>query len=115
MAVVIGLLAFLPVSASAVTRTDQAIFGYSTAAHWIVGDFSRTLSLACQRREFSQKRQFRYIIGFIGKEGQAITGIATTTWNLHDPRRLAAKGMTYHFYNDGYSNCAVYVTPQPRN
>ena len=100
--------------AHAFTRGDLTILGYSTAAHWLVGDYNRKLSRACQRREFSQKRQFRYMIGFIGKEGRAITGIATATWNLYDPKRLAAKNMTYHFYNDGYSDCAVYVSVRSR-
>lgn len=115
--VVLGLMASVSLihDARAITRNDQAIFGYSTSSYYVVGDFNRTLSLACRRREFGQKRQFRYMIGFVGKQGRAITGIATIGWNLHDPRKLAIKGMTYHFYNDGFSDCAVYVAPQPRN
>ncbi len=110
-----GIALSFPYPVEAVTRTDQAVFGSSNSAHWVVGDFNRILSQACQRREFSQKRQYRYMISFVGKKGSGITGIATTDWNLHDPRKLAIKGMTYHFYNDGFSDCAVYVSPQPRN
>lgn len=100
--------------ASAATRSDKAVYAYSSAPYRLVGDLDKTLSHACQRREFSQKRQYRYIIGFIGREGRAITGIATTDWNLYDPGGLARAQMTYHFFNDGFSDCAVYVSPQPR-
>jgi hypothetical protein len=110
----VGLFTIPYQNAHAITRSDLAILGYSTSAHWKVGNYNRTLSMACQRREFSQKRQFRYIIGFIGKEGRAITGIATANWNLYDPKRLALGDRTYHFYNDGYSDCAVYVTVNRR-
>ncbi len=113
---VIAVWLFLtPFSADpeAATRQDKAVYAYSLSPYRLVGNLNSRLSYACRKREFSQKRQFRYIIGFVGKSGRAITGIATTNWNLYDPRNLADEGMTYHFYNDGYSDCEVYVYPQP--
>lgn len=102
-------------TAWAVKRLDKAIYGYSTAPYWSVGDYSQSLSRACQQRLFGQKRQFRYVIAFVGQTGRAITGIASKNWNLYDPRGLALPGQTYHFFNDGYSNCSVYVAQQPLN
>ena len=101
--------------AEAFKRSDKAIYAYSSIPYKNVGAFSATLSRACQKRLFSQKRQYRYIISFIGNEGRAITGIASKDWNLYDPTGLAEDKMTYHFFNDGFSNCEVYIAPQPRN
>jgi len=101
--------------AQANKRKDKAVYGYSTLPYWNVGLYSARLSRACQQRRFGQMRQFRYMIGFVGKKGRAITGIASSEWNLYDPARLATPKQTYHFYNDGYSDCAVYVSPQRRN
>jgi len=110
-----GALLLAPTSAHAVKRMDKAIYGYSTAPYWSVGDYSKKLSRACQRREFGQKRLMRYVIAFVGARGRAITGIAAKNWNLYDPSGLAVGGQTYHFFNDGYSDCSVYVAQQPRN
>ena len=49
----------LSASAHAIKRQDKAVYGYSTAPYWSVGELSQKLSIACQRRQFSQKRQFR--------------------------------------------------------
>ena len=100
---------------SAARRADTSVYSYSSVPYWKVGSYSPRLSKACQERQFGQKRHFRYVIGFVGDEGRAITGIASSTWNLYDPTGLAAPSETYHFFNDGYSDCAVYVAPQPRN
>ena len=97
----------------ATTRSDKAQYGRTTSPYWVIGTPDRHLSRACQRREFSQKRQLRYTIAFVGNKGRALTGIATANWNLFDPKGLAKPLKTYHFYNDGLSNCEVYVSPQP--
>jgi hypothetical protein len=33
-------------------------------------------------------------------------------WNLDDPLGLARDGFTYHFFNDGLSDCTVFVAGQ---
>lgn len=101
-------LCLISSSVLGIKRQDKAVYGYSTAPYWSVGSLNQQLSLACQRREFSQKRQYRLSISFIGSKGRAITGVASKNWNLYDPRGLAIPGQTYHFFNDGMSNCAVY-------
>lgn len=81
-----------------------------------VGDYSRDLSLLCRRGLFKQRKLLRLSIGYIGPNGQGITGIAQRGWNLYDPTGAAENERTYHFFNQGYSNCRVYVavTPPPR-
>lgn len=107
---------FLPVLAS----PDSA-----TAAKYMktrqpisnVGTLNAELSVACQYNRFNQLKIQNLYIGYAGKVGRGITGIATKTYNLRDPQGLARDGMTYHFYNDGYSDCRVYTAryrPPPR-
>ncbi|MEK9722538.1 MAG: hypothetical protein VW405_03505, partial [Rhodospirillaceae bacterium] len=68
----------------------------------------------CRRGEFGQKFLYRLTVGFTGDRGRALTGIATSTWNLDDPKKLAQPNTTYHFFNQGYSYCKVYTWPTPR-
>ncbi len=84
-------------------------YGNSKQPFWDVGSLNKSLSAACQRREFSQIRQLRLTIGFYGKTGTATIGIAKMGWNLYDPRGLSQPGFTYHFFHDGYSDCRVYI------
>ncbi len=114
MVLLCSLFVMISPPSHAIKRQEKAFYGTSTVPYWTVGSYSSRLSRACQERLFGQKRQFRYVIGFVGTKGRAITGIASSTWNLYDPVGLAAPRETYHFFNDGYSNCAVYVSPQPR-
>lgn len=83
-----------------------------------VGDYNRKLSLLCRRGLFKQRKILRLSIGYIGKNGEGITGIAQRGWNLYDPTGAAEDERTYHFFNQGFSNCRVYVAvtppPQPR-
>ena len=81
----------------------------SKAPYWGVGQYNSTLSDACRRHEFNQKKIQNLNIGYSGKIGRGVTGIATQAWNLHDPKGLAEVNITYHFFNDRYSNCKVYV------
>ncbi len=73
-----------------------------------VGTLDPELSVACQHYTFNQLKVQNLTIGYTGKQGRGITGIATKTYNLRDPRGMARDDMTYHFYNDGYSDCLVY-------
>ena len=80
-----------------------------------VGDINPKLSSLCRRGLFKQRRDLRLSIGYIGPNGEGITGIAQKGWNLYDPTGAAVDDRTYHFYNQGHSNCRVYeaVTPPP--
>ena len=81
----------------------------SKQAYWNAGQYNRALSDAFSRHEFKQKKVQNLNIGYYGKSGRGVTGIATQEWNLHDPSGLAKGNITYHFFNDRYSNCKVYV------
>lgn len=74
-----------------------------------VGRLDRKLTAACRRHRFNQERDLRLYIGYIGPRGRGTTGVAKKGWNLRDPLNLARRGETYHFKNDGFSNCRVYV------
>jgi hypothetical protein len=77
--------------------------------YWQVGQYNDALSDACQRHLFNQKKIQNLNIGYKGDSGMGVTGIATREWNLVDPMGLAEPNITYHFFNDGYSNCKVYI------
>ena len=84
-------------------------FARTNSPYWHVGQYNDTLSEACQRNFFNQKKIQNLNIGYYGETGMGVTGIATRDWNLRDPRGLAEPNTTYHFFNDGYSNCKVYI------
>jgi hypothetical protein len=92
---------------------QAAKFATSEAPFYRVGALDRKLSRACQRGEFGQIKRHAYNIAFVGPTGRALTGIATTYWNLYDPLGLAEPDMTYHFYNQGYSDCRVFKARFP--
>ncbi len=106
LAVLAAVLAFGPTAAEA---ADSIRYARSKSPYWRVGQLDRNLSEACRRGEFNQMRDLRLHIGFQGEVGPATTGIAKKGWNLRDPRNLGLPGFTFHFFNDGYSNCRVYV------
>ncbi len=112
--VMIVLCLMAPAPLHAEKRLDKAIYGTSSAPYWTVGKYNEKLSRACQERTFGQKRHYRYIISFVGSQGSGVIGIASKNWNLYDPAGLSRTDKTYHFYNDGFSDCAVYVSTQPR-
>ena len=89
---------------------------YSTSKkpYWSVGAFDGRLSDACRRGDFLQRRVGSYSIGYIGKKGRGITGVASRRWNLIDPFGLSKPNFTYHFKNQGFSNCKVYVAKIPK-
>ncbi|MEQ8194705.1 MAG: hypothetical protein RIB59_09480 [Rhodospirillales bacterium] len=88
-------------------------YATSKSPYWRVGDVNKDLSSLCQRRLFNQMRHMSLHIGYIGGVGKGITGIAKKGWNLHDPTNVGVPGLTYHFFNDGYSNCKVFTAGQP--
>ena len=84
-------------------------YSRSLKPYWHVGRLDPALSQACQRSQFNQIHDQRHHIGFTGENGQGTVGFAQLGWNLRDPTGLARPGVTYHFYNDGHSNCTVFV------
>ena len=107
-------LILLPAATSEAAKRVRGQYTVSKQPYWRVGKIDKVLSAACQKGEFGQRQYLRYNIGFIGPKGRSVTGIATSGWNLRDPKRLAQSRKTYHFFNQGYSNCKVYVSDQPR-
>ena len=107
------LLSFLFTLEAEANRTKRQ-YGTSHQPYWRVGALDKALSHACRRGEFGQRKMRLLTIGFNGPKGQAQTGIAKNGWNLSDPNRLAAPRTTYHFFNQGYSNCKVYKATTPR-
>lgn len=103
----LGFLAMLGVSTAAVAGSGK--YTVSKRPYWDVGQFNDALSDACRQNHFNQKKVQSLNIGYLGKAGMGITGIATREWNLYDPRGLAKPNITYHFFNDGYSNCKVFI------
>lgn len=111
---VLAALVLLTAAPSEAARRQPGQYATSQQPYWRVGQINKRLSAACQKGEFGQRKYLHYSIGFIGPKGRAVTGIATSTWNLYDPKRLAESRKTYHFFNQGYSDCKVYVSDQPR-
>ncbi|MHA1598153.1 MAG: hypothetical protein ACTSV1_05465 [Alphaproteobacteria bacterium] len=105
----LALAAALAVGVFDVPDAGASQYTMSRSPIWQVGLLNKALSDACQRGTFNQLKIQNINIGYIGAEGRGVTGAAMRDWNLRDPRRLAEGNVTYHFYNDGYSNCRVYV------
>ena len=104
---VIGVASALMLAQNAFAGSGK--YTRSKLPYWDVGQFNSALSDACQRHTFNQKKIQNLNIGYSGEMGRGVTGIATREWNLHDPEGLAEDNITYHFFNDGYSNCKVYI------
>lgn len=100
---------FLTINQSAIAGAGSGKFTRTKQPYWSVGQYNDALSDACQRHSFNQKKIQNLNIGYSGASGRGVTGIATREWNLYDPGGLAEVNITYHFFNDGYSNCKVYV------
>ncbi|MEQ8664486.1 MAG: hypothetical protein RIC16_02065 [Rhodospirillales bacterium] len=94
------------------SRQGTYVYATSTSGASLVGSLNKDLSAACRRQRFNQLRAYHFVIKFKGDRDTGVSGVATTNWNLYDPLRLAEPRMTFHFFNDGYSNCRVYVSPQ---
>jgi hypothetical protein len=109
--------AFLGLDDFSTAKAGNPIKGqYSTSKkpYWAVGVLDRRLSDACRRGDFIQRRVGSYSIGYIGERGRGITGVASKRWNLIDPKGFSKPNFTYHFKNQGFSNCKVYVAKTPK-
>jgi len=88
-------------------------YATSKSPYWRVGVINKDLSALCQKRLFNQVRRLNLNIGYLGKVGKGITGVAQKYWNLKDPTNIGIDGLTYHFFNDGFSNCKVFTAGKP--
>lgn len=111
-ALVLLFMTMLGDVADARNRQGTYVYATSTSGASLVGSLNSALSAACRQQRFNQRRAYHFVIKFKGNRDTGISGVATTNWNLYDPLGLAAPRMTFHFFNDGYSNCRVYVSPQ---
>jgi len=100
---------FVALAFSAVAVAGSGKFTTTKLPYWDVGQYDDALSDACRGSLFNQKKVQLLNIGYFGKNGMGVTGIATREWNLSDPMGLAKPNITYHFFNDGYSNCKVFI------
>jgi len=114
-AAVLGLVPAVPIPVDAREAGQTRQYGVSGAPFWMVGDPDPELSRLCRRGRFNQRANNSYYIGYMGQAnpGRGYTGIAKRGYNLRDPEARALDGFTYHFFNDGFSNCKVYVAPDP--
>jgi len=110
----ICVICMMVFAAFGVQPVDAAEYASSKSPTWHVGILNKNLSFACRRGRFNQAHTFRLSIGYTGKNGQGITGIAQKGWNLKDPKNMSEFGYTYHFFHDGLSNCRVYVAENPK-
>jgi hypothetical protein len=106
-------LAIAALAMPAPAWAQGAIYAWTNDNYWKVGRLDKELSALCRRNGFNQVRKNRLKIWYTGKDniGRGMTGVAKYGWNLHDPRGKALPDMTYHFINDGYSDCKVFVAP----
>lgn len=102
-------VAAIGLACAAGTDARAARYATSQSPYWFVGQLDTRLSSLCRKGEFNQRRDIVVYIGYVGGNGRATTGIAKKGFNLKDRRGVAQPGVTYHFFNDGHSNCKVYV------
>ncbi len=109
LAIIAVLSGFAALGFSATGFAGSGKFTTTKLPYWAVGEYNEALSQACRQSAFNQRKIQSLNIGYYGKVGMGVTGIATREWNLSDPTGLAKPNITYHFFNDGYSNCKVYI------
>lgn len=105
------MIAAAAIVAMVLISGDAAAEAYarSKSPYWKVGRLDPALTRACRKLQFNQRNAFGSSIGFSGDRGRGSTGAARKDWNLDDPLGLARDGLTYHFFNDGLSDCTVFV------
>lgn len=107
----LALLAFVLAVPATPAAAQGATWAWTNQPHWEVGDLDKELSLLCRLMKFNQRNKKQLKIHYTGKQntGRGTAGIAKMGWNLIDPTRKAEPNVTYHFIDDGYSSCRVYV------
>ncbi len=107
LAVAVAAIAAMVLMCSGDAAADS--YARSNSPYWKVGRLDPALTRACRKLQFNQRNAFGTSIGFSGERGRGSTGAAQKDWNLDDPLGLARDGLTYHFFNDGLSDCTVFV------
>ncbi|MBE1237007.1 hypothetical protein IHV25_05025 [Phaeovibrio sulfidiphilus] len=110
LAAVAGLSLFMA-AGDAVASERTTLYGLTGSTFRKVGTLDPALSRSCREGMFNQIRKDRLYIGYFGPGPgrRTLTGIAKQGFNLHDPTGRAEPDTTYHFHNDGYSDCLVFV------
>lgn len=112
-----GLLGLVLVLASPAEAFDEnpRLWGKSSDPYQKVGKANKELTALCRSGLFNQRKIGEYFIGFNkdlnGAASSDLIGIAKKNYNLYDPQGKADAAKTYHFHNDGTSQCRVYVAP----
>ena len=107
VACLVASLAPLPALAVDINPRQYA---YSNDPFYKIGNINAELSKLCRLGSFNQHRIGEYFTAF-GGDSRNIVGIAKKNYNLFDPTAKADPSKTYHFFNDGTSQCRVYVAP----
>lgn len=84
-------------------------YGISDQPLYKVGTHNSPLSLLCRQGKFNEVRINYYYMTFTNPEWGGAVGIAKKNFNLYDPEQKAIPTETYFFYQDGTSECAVYL------
>jgi len=105
--VALALLAFTTPAYAYDEHATQ--YGVSSEPLWKVGTRDTALSLACRQGRFNEARINYYYITFTHPEFGGTTGIAKVGFNLIDKEGKGKTGETYYFYQDGTSECGVYI------
>ncbi|MBM3545312.1 MAG: hypothetical protein FJX54_00050 [Alphaproteobacteria bacterium] len=106
--ILLGALAFAWLAESAHAQGSSRILTTSNHPYWEVGALDADLSTECARGLFNQVQPNRLKVVFNGAIGPAILGVATSQYNLYDPKRRAKNDTSYFFFRDKTGACEVY-------
>lgn len=97
------------------TKTDGSRINLPVDPAELDRNLSDTLSEACSRLRFNQRRQGKYYVIVERPNAPPVRyGYAQGSGlNLYDPERLSGPEQLYLFWLDGTSECRVYVTTAP--
>jgi len=84
-------------------------YGISNEPLYKVGTRSSPLSLLCRQGQFNEVRINFYYMTFTNPQWGGTVGIAKVGFNLYDPGNKGNPNESYFFYEDGTSDCAVYL------
>ena len=92
----------------ALAQGNDRVLTTSPHPYWEVGALDPELSTECARGVFNQQQPYKLKLVFNGSIGPAILGVATSQYNLYDPRGKAKRDSSYFFYRDKTGACEVY-------
>ncbi len=110
MRVFLALALLVSLSSPAYAYDEHATqYGISKEPLWKVGTRDTALSLACRQGRFNEARINYYYMTFTNAEFGGTTGIAKVGFNLIDKDNKGRPNETYFFYQDGTSECGVFI------